>query len=139
MVMIGKGSLKESILQSVEKYCITSKYKYIEAVRNKDIHKYYKASDFFVNLNDKEIFGMSILEAMYQGCVVVAKKAPGPSYIVQNNITGYVVHSIEDYVHKIEASVDIEMGIKARNRIIENFTWSVSAKRIVETINNLSK
>ena len=51
----------------------------------------YSVADIFINTNDKEIYGMSILEAMYCGCPVVAKRAPGPEFIVDNGQTGYVI------------------------------------------------
>lgn len=75
MIIIGKGSLKGTMFSKIEEYDVKAKIRYIEAVPNNEIHEYYKLSDFFVNFNDKEIFGMSILEAMYQECVVIAKDA----------------------------------------------------------------
>jgi len=94
--MIGKGSLEQSTFNAIKNYGIENRVKYIEAVPNKEIHQYYKACDFFVNFNEKEIFGMSILEAMYQGCIVVAKKAPGPCFIIEDKSSGYLITTNEE-------------------------------------------
>ncbi len=40
----------------------------IPQLPNPTVQAYYHACDVFVNFNDGEIFGMSLLEAMYAGC-----------------------------------------------------------------------
>lgn len=138
LILIGNGTLKNNILRKIDDLGVQSRVRYIEAVQNVDIHQYYKLSDFFVNFNSKEIFGMSILEAMYQRCIVVALEAPGPNYIVVNGITGYTLKSINDFSRIILDHNDSSMGDNARRRIEENFTWESSAIQISNQL-NLSK
>ena len=132
LIMIGKGSLKDAIFEKIKQYDIEEKIRYFEAVPNKEIHEYYKLSDFFMNFNDKEIFGMSILEAMYQECVVIAKDAPGPSFIIENGISGYIVNDLEDMT-SLANHLPSEIGRNARNRIITKFNWNAAATVIYHT------
>lgn len=127
LVIIGDGTLKNHVLTKINEYDLKEKLRYIEAIPNKDIHEFYKASDFFVNFNDKEIFGMSILEAMYQGCVVVAKHAPGPNFIIEDKVSGYLVTSVEEFITAIQKDNDV-ISKNANKRIVQSFTWSKSAK-----------
>lgn len=129
LIMIGKGSLKDAIFEKIKEYDIEEKILYFEALPNNEIHEYYKLSDFFVNFNDKEIFGMSILEAMYQECVVIAKEAPGPSFIIENGISGYIVNHLEDMATLVN-NLPPEIGRNAYERIISKFNWNVAAVEI---------
>lgn len=133
LVMIGRGSLKNDIFTRINEYNLKEKVRYIEAIPNKDIHEFYKASDFYVNFNDKEIFGMSILEAMYQKCTVVAIDAPGPNFIIEDGISGYINKGINDMVCCLKECK--ETGSEAYNRVCSSFTWDVSANFIIEFLN----
>lgn len=132
-VIIGNGSLKEEILKLIEKNSLQNRVKYIESIPNREIHYYYKASDFFVNLNSNEIFGMSILEAMYQGCIVVARHAPGPDYIIENGISGYLADSVEEMGILLKMA-DNRVRENAVKRICGEFSWDRTAQIIEKQI-----
>lgn len=53
--------------------------KIIDRVPYEEMWKIYVMSDYFVNLNRGEIFGMAIMEAVYYETSVAAIAAPGPS------------------------------------------------------------
>lgn len=137
LLMVGKGELKadvelaaNEINREVDKRIIHM----IDQIPNKDIWELYCLSDCFVNLNQQEIFGMAILEAMYYGCKVVAWHAPGPDFIIDDQETGYLVNSEEELQDCIENGV-INSELVSRY-IVENFTWEASAKLIYQQISN---
>ncbi|AGY82831.1 glycosyltransferase family 4 protein [Carnobacterium inhibens] len=130
LIMIGKGSLKKIILKNIDNLKLNHKIMYIESIANNKIHEYYKCCDYFVNCNDKEIFGMSILEAMYQGCTVFAKSAPGPDYILEDGVSGYIVHDPEDLSNAIITRENLS-NEKITERIKKEFVWRNTAKRIL--------
>ncbi len=79
-------------------------------------------------MNQQEIFGMAILEAMYYGCKVVVWKAPGPELIIEDGVSGYLVDSNTSVVNKMmETNYTLEKG---KQRVLENFTWDNMAKRV---------
>ncbi len=130
LIMIGSGSLKSQILKKKQELNLNN-ITIIDRVENKKIHEYYKACDIFINLNSKEIFGMSILEAMYNECQVMAIKAPGPNFIIENNISGYIVDSYNDIPKVITRKhVSLDNNI-IKKRIINNFTWSKISRSIL--------
>lgn len=140
LVMIGKGSLKEMLFKQVKELNISNNIKFIEEITNKDIHKYYKVSDIFLNLNENEIFGMSLLEAMYQECKVIALRAPGPDYIIEDGISGVLVNSwnIDNFVNKIiGVSSSSMLGEDAKKRIIGTLNWDIIANRYIKLFNEL--
>ena len=77
-VIIGQGALSGELTRQLEEAGLASRCRLIAQLPNEQVHIYYHACDAFVNLNENEIFGMSLLEAMYAGCPPVARHAPGP-------------------------------------------------------------
>lgn len=73
---------------------------------------------------------MSILEAMYQGCIVVARRAPGPEQIIENGVSGFLCSSDQEMDEMLAVPQPSDMGERARNRVMENFTWDATAERI---------
>ena len=133
LVVIGNGELKEAFLEKMDSKGLKDSVKYIESIPNAEIHKYYKAADCFVNFNPQEIFGMSILEAAYQECPVVAKHAPGPDTIVAEGKTGFLCDTLEQMCECIQ-KVDATMGTAGKRRIEEKFSWESASKAFLEGI-----
>lgn len=130
LLMVGTGPLKESVDLKIDELNVGEYVQQIERIPNCDIWELYKMADCFVNLNQQEIFGMAILEAMYYECNVVAWKAPGPKFIIEDGVSGYLVDSNDLAIEKIINGSDL--GEKAHSRIINKFTWENTAKIITD-------
>lgn len=130
LLMVGTGELKRVVEEKIKRLNLSEYVQMINRIPNSDIWELYRMADAFVNLNQQEIFGMAILEAMYYGCKVVAWKAPGPNLIIENGVSGWVVESNEEVVGAIENTGDISE--KAHKRIVDKFTWECSAKKIYQ-------
>ena len=89
------------------------------------MHAYYEIADYVVNFNPNEIFGMAILEAMYHGCTVAARHAPGPDCIIENGKSGFLCNSVVEMADVIKNNSHTEC---AEKRIEDNFLWISTAK-----------
>lgn len=127
IVFIGQGPLAEVFNSRRVNY---PSMIYINLVPNQGIHQYYRAADYYVNFNDGEIFGMAILEAMYQECTVIARHAPGPDFIIEDGESGYLRDSIQGMVDVIYS--EKSLGEQARKRVEENFLWSKTADMVLK-------
>lgn len=126
LLLVGKGKLKEKLIAKIKELKIEDRIIYIESIPNKDIWELYHLSDYFINLNKNEIFGMSILEAMYYRCCTIAIEAPGPNYIIKNGVSGYVVKN-ENEIRNLMEKNDIDfkkIGIESNYSIISRFMWN---------------
>lgn len=121
LFMVGSGPMKEAVDKKIRNTNLIDVVTQIEKIPNSDIWELYRLADSFVNLNQQEIFGMAILEAMYYGCKVVAWNAPGPDFIIENGVSGYLVNSDAKAVIKIMESKNLAEA--AHSRIIKNYTW----------------
>ena len=128
LLMVGNGELKNKIINRINELKLSDVVKIQDNIPNEDIWEYYRLSDAYVNLNQHEIFGMSILEAMFYGTKVVAWNAPGPNYIIENGVSGWIVDNTDKVIERILDKKDV--GLNAHRRIIEKFTWENTANNI---------
>ena len=126
-VVIGRGSQSDALRAALKQAGLTDRCRLIPQLPNTAVHVYYHACNAFVNLNEQEIFGMSLLEAMYAGCPPVARHAPGPDLIIEDGISGILCDNVAQMASAL-ARVDDEMGAAAQKRINEHFLWQNSAE-----------
>ncbi len=75
-----------------------------------DFHKYdskefinkAQKADIFLMPSIRESFGITMLEAMSQGCIVVSSNTLGASEFIQDGYNGYIVTSKEEMLEKIK-------------------------------------
>lgn len=129
LVMVGKGALYEEVKHSILKNKLEHLVRLIERVPNQEVWKLYCMSSSFVNLNRHEIYGMSILEAMYYRCPVIAMRAPGPDYLLRQGEIGYLCDSITQLAECIENSIERKSTLQdTRKYVEEQFFWDKAAK-----------
>ena len=139
MISIGKGELQEAFEQKIKQLGFEDAICRIESIPNDQVWKYYCMSDVMVNLNRVEIFGMAILEAMYYGCPVVARRAPGPEYILTDGKDGFLCDDSEQIIANVEHLCgDIgfhgKIARAAKERIAESFVWQATAQAMMNVI-----
>lgn len=138
LIMIGTGSLDSQVDYLINESNIRRRVIRIKRIPNGEIHQYYKIADYFINFNTKEVFGMSILEAMYQGCTVIAFHAPGPDEIITDNIDGFLVNTIDEMRSIILADRNIVKEI-VRQKVLEHFIWDETVDRFDSWIKEQQK
>ncbi|MDE7273217.1 MAG: glycosyltransferase family 4 protein [Lachnospiraceae bacterium] len=135
LLMVGQGELSEAVEAAVNNSRLNSVVVMHKKIPNEKMWELYRMSECYVNLNTHEIFGMAILEAMYYESTVIALDAPGPSFIIENGISGYVCDTEEMLIKKIFEADRQKTGTYAQKRVLEYFVWEKSAKEILEIVN----
>ncbi|WP_125140095.1 glycosyltransferase [Clostridium transplantifaecale] len=128
LLMVGQGELKFAVDTAIKGAALQAVVTRIEQIPNADIWELYRLADCFVNLNQQEIFGMAILEAMYYGCKVVAWKAPGPELIIEDGVSGFLVDNYKMLCSRVVS--EEHHPVNGRKRVLENFTWNNMARYI---------
>jgi 1,2-diacylglycerol 3-alpha-glucosyltransferase len=134
LVMIGKGYLEKKVKKYIYMHGLQNVVHHFLTVLNVEMWKYYVACDCSLNLNLHEIFGMSILEAMYYECPVVAHVAPGPNMIISNEKEGYIFKDDANALGLIEKAIEIGRLPEAHQKIANTFTWKETAKIMINKI-----
>jgi 1,2-diacylglycerol 3-alpha-glucosyltransferase len=139
LVMIGKGYLGKRVKEYIYSHGLQNVVHNFSTVLNVEMWKYYVACDCSLNLNLHEIFGMSILEAMYYECPVVAHVAPGPNMIISNEKEGYIFKDDANALGMIEKAIEIGRLPEAHQKIVNTFTWKETAKIMMNEIQKYNK
>lgn len=134
LVMIGHGELANAVQERIAKYDLMPYITIYHKVPNDKMWELYRISKYYINLNTHEIFGMAILEAMYYECTVIALNAPGPAYIIENNLSGYLCENETEVVEKVLSYNSRQMGNIAKKRVLDCFTWDKSAQMLLKII-----
>lgn len=133
LIIIGEGSLKAKIEKRAIEKEVQSRVYIIDRVQNSEMWKYYRISDYFVNLRAEEIFGMAVMEAVYYETSVAAIDAPGPSTIL-DCMPGHKICTNDDEVANWILEEHPEQSIleEASNTIYTKFTWKNCADKFIE-------
>ncbi len=128
LLMIGDGELSQSLDERIKELGLQGRVRRIPKVPNSEMKDIYRACDFFVNFNRVEIYGMAILEAMVNGCPVLAMRAPGPEYLIDDGRTGFLCGSDKEMRQKIalltrDENLRRDITDKARDHVVNNLTW----------------
>lgn len=129
LMMVGQGVLREQIEIQIKERKLEDRVNLIERVDYKDIWQLYKLSDVYINLCPIEIWGMTILEAMYYGIGVISLIAPGPNMMIIDGETGFLADSYQEIIHLLDELVEFDRDMlkKARDRVLTDFSWKRSA------------
>jgi len=133
LVVIGGGSLADALRRGMAEAGLSDRCRFLARLPNVAVHAYYHACDAFVNLNENEIFGMSLLEAMYAGCAPVVRHAPGPDLIIEDGVSGLLANSVSELAQAL-GRIGPEMGLAAQKRINEHFLWQNSAEVVLHML-----
>ena len=128
LVMIGTGAMDMDVEREARSLGVWNRVIRIARLPNDQVQCYYAACDYYVNFNQKEIFGMSILEAMYQDCTVLACHAPGPDFIIDDGVSGFLTEDTDAMAELVRGDVRLAPGA-ARSRILEQFVWTNTARQ----------
>src|SRR5690625_468029 len=99
LVFVGDGPEMYSIRQLVQSLNIEDRVHFVG--QQTDVSSYYKLSDAFLLLSEKESFGLAMLEAMYCGSIPVGSTAGGIQEVIQHKKTGYIA-DVGDYKQAAE-------------------------------------
>lgn len=111
-------------------------------LNEKQIIRYYKASDIFIMPSRYEGFSIAVLEAMASGLPVIASNNIGLDEIIKNNFNGILIENNPNELAKIIKKLLINR--KLLNKISYNsyqtskkFDWANIVKKYIEIYNEI--
>jgi glycosyltransferase involved in cell wall biosynthesis len=126
-IIVGEGPEKDNLLKEANEEKLDGKI--IFTGFQPEAISYINTMDIFVLPSENEGLPRVILEAMLMGKPVIASNVTGPSELVVNGETGFLVTAgqpgmFADVILKLIEMPELrkQMGEKARERIIRNFS-----------------
>lgn len=145
-IVAGDGEKRKDIEKIIEQRELQNKIKMLGRVSDKDLKILYNTADIYVKPNIKvegtmEGFGLVAIEAASCQLPVVASNLEGLKDAVKDGQNGFLVESgnADAWVKKIneilaDDNFRREFGQKARQYVIENYSWEKISKRYLEEI-----
>ena len=137
LLLVGDGPELEGYRKLVNSLGI--KKKVIFAGYQSDVALHYQLMNVFALVSAREAFGLVLAEAMLNGLPIVATKVGGMKYIVEDQVTGFLVEprNVNSITEKLvwlfsNSELAREMGEKGKLRAIQNFTEDMYVKKIEE-------
>jgi len=146
-VVAGDGADRENIAQAIAENNLVDRVRTLGYVTDPVRDMLFHTCDLFIQPNikipgDMEGFGISVIEAAYCGIPVIAANLEGLKDAIKDGRDGFLIEpeNIDGYVAKINELLSNDsgrkaFGQKARQYIIDNYSWDKIAKIYLEEIN----
>lgn len=129
LLIVGEGTLRGALDDKIRELGLQEKVKVIPRVPYEKMWELYTLSDYFLNLNRGEIFGMAVMEAVYYCASVAASDALGPRTTL-NGMKGHIVcrddNQMETWLKGPYPS-DAEL-MESSEKMIRQFSWNRCAE-----------
>lgn len=91
--IIGDGKRKNKLIKLAKNNNILDKCNFIGRKNREDVLNYMRKSDLFIMISERETLGLTYLEAMSQGTIVIGSKNEGIDGIIIDKKNGFLVNS----------------------------------------------
>lgn len=139
VMICGTGKCKPELVALSKRLGVSDKIIWVGSVLHKELPRYLSVADVFVQVSISESFGMSICEAMAMEKPVVASRSGGVPEVVDDGKNGFLVEPgdvkrVGEYIDLLlsDKKLQQDMGKKAREKVVNVFTWDKVAERVLE-------
>lgn len=135
LIIVGNGELGEALRQKIRDYGLEQEVTLYDNVPYDQMWEIYTLSDYYINMNKGEIFGMAIMEAVYYCTSVAAFRAIGPSVTLREMKGHALCDSDEEIAQWVLAPYPSKEELEqSAARMEEEFSWKRCAKAVVELV-----
>ena len=145
-IIVGDGPERARLEALSRELGVADQVEFAGFVPDDDLPKYYAAASCYLHAGLEESFGLSVVEAAYCGCPVVAVDEGGVQETIEDGVTGHLVpptaRDLAQAVQSVLTKHDMgrAMGAAGHDRISRAYRWQQGAADIIdlaETVNPL--
>lgn len=139
LVLVGRGSLKDSILSLAKKLKVTIKY--IESVKHHDLAAVYQGADIFCLPSHHEGSPKALLEAMSTGLPCLVADKPYSRFIITSGKDGLLTTDFKKGIQRLvnQPAFAKKLGLEARQTILKRFNNQTIIKQEIKLLTSLIK
>ena len=146
LIMAGTGPLLGELKKLTKTLKLEKQVEFTGFVKEADKLKLYQSADILLLPSLKEGFGMTITEAAACGLPSVGADHYSISEIIKDGQTGFLAkpNDLNDWKDKLiqlikSESLRQQMGKKAREHVIKNFSWDSNIDKHIKLFKQLTK
>lgn len=139
LIIVGNGSLKKLMQQQAKEFGVLDSIEWAGRQPQEKLHEWYGKMDIVLMPSRSEGFGLTAIEAMANGCVVVASNTGGLPEVVKNGEVGllHTSESIASLAEKIVFLMNDESIIKGMQHNLRKHLTQYSFTYFAQMMNNL--
>jgi glycosyltransferase involved in cell wall biosynthesis len=137
-LIVGDGPLRNHLVSDLEKTNLSGNFVFLGDVSESALPALYSCADVFVLPSIQEGQGIALLEAQAAAKPIVAFDVGGVREAVLDKETGLLVkpdnRELADAIMKLLVSWSLreKMGRRGREFVVDNFSWDVCAKKMLQ-------
>ena len=136
-VIVGDGPERDTLRTLVDQLELGAWVRFAGFVSDDELPQYYAVASCYIHAGLDESFGLSVIEAAYCGCPVVAVDEGGVRDTVDHGVTGYRVPAVaSELARAVEAVLGREdrgraLGLAGHQHIASTYRWDQGATDVV--------
>ena len=138
-VIYGDGKEKNKLENLIKKYNLENKIKIHPHINHESIYKKLDENDVFVLPSINETFGISYLEAMARGLIIVGSKNTGIDGFIENNKHGFLIEPKKEELVTILEKINSMDKQKIIDSTLKNMKKFEKEKIITKYFENIKK
>ncbi len=139
VTFMGKGELKESLINKINEYKLSDKVDVLDYQKNP--YPYIKNTDIIVGTSKSEGFPTVFVEGMFFGKPFVTTPVGGTNELSNNGKCGLIANNIDDYTQKLASLIKDEKIYQSMSqeciKYVKKYTHENQAKEIEKLINKI--
>lgn len=139
LLIVGDGSLRKQIEEQAHKAGLEEAVEFAGRQPQEKLSSYYDRIDILLMPSRSEGFGLTAIEGMARGCVVVAARTGGLPEVVRNGEVGLLhePEQVEDLVAQINKLIEQPILWKQFSNKATTYVQRFSFERFSQLFNNL--
>lgn len=141
LTIIGDGNQRKKLENLTKELSLENRVIFTGKIERNKVFDYLKKSDIFVLLSKNETFGLSYLEAMAAGNIVIGKINDGIDGIIKNNENGFLIEPTPkelkkclDKIYNLNDAEIEQLKQNTRNTILKS-TAVNAAENYIKNLN----
>ena len=100
-IIVGDGPHKNKLIKKVKKLGLDKNVFFTGMINPNEVYKYYQLGDIFISASTSESQGLTYIEALANGLVMVCREDECLKDVINPGINGYTYDNKNEYIHYI--------------------------------------
>lgn len=136
LVMVGDGPLRTELEERRRRDGLQHRLSLTGVVNYKEMAAVYNSADLWISTSQSEVHPMVALEAIACGLPTIAWRDPALDGVIEDGVNGYLVDSTQQFVTRLEESLDDGERYQAMHRAAlrkrQEYSIETTAERVLQ-------
>lgn len=139
LLVVGDGSLRHQMEEDADRLQLGKNIEFAGMQKQTDLQSYYDKIDVLLMPSRSEGFGLTAIEGMARGCVLVASNTGGLPEVVREGYVGLLhqPESVDDLANKICSLIENPKLLEQMRSHLSDYVHQFTFERYADLFNDL--